>query len=173
MEWLSSFKEETEAIWTNRDLQQGTYGFQIQKGTKWMPGLTEKEISAYEHDLGVEFSSDFRLFLSKMNGFDRPGLNVYGSSGEPHQMAVICYAYPKDLSVILERRQDLNEDWDEIVGELKKELSLDDPVDFVPIYSHRYILCPPNKPVVCSIVGSDAIIYGNDLKSYLTAEFLT
>ncbi|MCA1727320.1 MAG: SMI1/KNR4 family protein [Actinobacteria bacterium] len=43
----------------------------------------------------------------------------------------------------------------------------------IPIYAHRYLPATPSEAgnPVLSIVGADAIWYGNDLPDYLEAEF--
>lgn len=174
-EWLMQFKAKTELKWANRKINSTIYGFQIQENTKWLPGLTEESIDSYELELGVKFHSDFRLFLTCFNGFDRPGLNVYASSGYPLKEDVLFYRYPDDISIIRARIADLHGDRDKMLNNLQEDsgLHLVAPINFVPIFQHRYILCPPNEPIICSIVATNAIVYGNSLKSYLETEFLT
>jgi hypothetical protein len=45
-------------------------------------------------------------------------------------------------------------------------------LNLLPVYSHRFAVCAPNPPVVLSIYGSDTIIYGDDLRTYLTKQLL-
>ena len=50
--WL---KSESEEYWKSIKINTGTYGFQIQKDTKWNPGLNGAEIANFEKDLGFKF----------------------------------------------------------------------------------------------------------------------
>ena len=103
-------------------------------------------------------------------------MNIYGNNGNPYAYAAGVYSYPRDIEIIKQRIAWLKQDWDAAfeslelgVGELGKNPK------FIPFYIHRYILSngKPSDSIVCSIHGSDAIVYGSNLKEYLKAEFLT
>jgi hypothetical protein len=83
IEFLAEFKQRTEAKWRDRSINPNTYGLQIQPGTRWNPGLTDDQITAFEDVLKVRFPQDFRVLLRGMNGTDLSALNVYGYCGEP------------------------------------------------------------------------------------------
>lgn len=168
-------KRETEALWAVSTLNPHIYGYQLQPGTRWNPGLATDEIDAYERALGVRFPASLRCMLSVMNGTDRPALNIYGSSGLRTEESAGVYAFPRDLGDVRERIVWVEEERAEIVEVLadqRFELRADDGL--VPIYSHRYLLCRAGEEdgPVLSIHGADAIPYGPDLVSYLRAEFL-
>jgi hypothetical protein len=78
---FARFKEQTEALWANAELDPRVYGYQIRRGTRWNPGLRMEEIDAYELALGVSFPASFRRMIALMNGTDLPTINLYGSSG--------------------------------------------------------------------------------------------
>lgn len=99
---FEEIKRRTEAVWAGVSPSPGIYGFQIQPGTRWNPGLRPDEIDAYERALGVRFPASFRCMLSVMNGTDLPAINVYGSSGHPVAHAPAVYAYPRDLARVRE-----------------------------------------------------------------------
>ncbi|MFG0314738.1 MAG: hypothetical protein ACF8LL_11235, partial [Phycisphaerales bacterium] len=171
--FLHSLKAKTESRWAERELE-AVYAFQIQQGTRWKPGLTPEQIRDYEQDVGFEFTPELRLFLSVLNGFDRPGLNVYAFSGIPPIERVICYSYPRDLELVREMIARVEMVQDEILPDLQEATSRiwTRPVRFMPIYAHRFVVCPPNPGVVCSIMDDDAIVFADDLKSYLIDELL-
>ena len=174
-EFLRKFKRQTEARWDHEGINPGIYGFQFQRGARWNRGLTEADIAMYQADLGVQFSDDFKHMLCLMNGTDLPTINIYGSSGEPQRTSVGVYSYPRDLSIVQELRRETEQGRDEITAELLDQgFELEPNANLVPIFSHRYIVCgaDPGKSVVLSIVGTDAIVYGNSLRTYLQAEFL-
>jgi hypothetical protein len=174
-EFLVEFKRRTESRWEHEDINPGIYGFQFQRGTRWNRGLTEADIEMYQADLGVQFPTDFKHMLRLMNGTDLPTVNIYASSGEPQRTSVGVYSYPCDLSIVQELRRGTEHDRDEIAAELLDQgFELESNANLVPIFSHRYIICgtDPGRSIVLSIVGTDAILYGDSLRTYLQAEFL-
>ena len=80
--------------------------------------------------------------LQHINGTDRPNLNVYGSCGEPHRTAFTLYAFPRDLPIVKEQMQVIQEDRDEIAEVLLECEQFNLPADatLVPVYSHRYMV---------------------------------
>jgi hypothetical protein len=115
-DFLAEFKRTTEQKWGQQSLDPTVYGFQFQRGTRWNPGLSDREISEYEHALGMRFPHDFRAFLSAMNGTDIPTLNVYAYCGKPNRTSVGVYSYPRDLNIIEQRIDDVRESRDEIAS---------------------------------------------------------
>jgi hypothetical protein len=61
--FLTEFKRATEKKWNSTSLDPKIYGFQIQQGTRWNPGLSEEKIAEYENFTGARFPHDFRNFL--------------------------------------------------------------------------------------------------------------
>ena len=174
-EFLVEFKRQTEARWQHADINPVVYGFQFQRGTRWNEGLTGSEIEAYEMALGVQFPNDFKSMLRVMNGTDLPTVDVHGSRGMPQSTFAGVYSYPRDLSIVQEMRQDVDKDRGEIAAVLLDQgFQLEPAANLVPIFSHRYIVCgsDPDNSVVLSIVGTDAIVYGDSLRTYLQKEFL-
>lgn len=169
-EFLIDFKKKTEAAWAAKRLNPSLYGFQIVPGTRWLPGLSDIEIQAYQKDIGLTFPPDFSLFLRHMNGTDRGTLNIYGSCGEKHRSDVGVYSYPRDLNRIRSLMDEWSLDWPEI----SSVYQLGPKDRCVPIYGHRGILCRMGMEVchVFSIMGDDAVLYDDDLGSYLKREFL-
>lgn len=173
--FLIEFKRQTEARWQHTNINPGIYGFQFQRGTRWNEGLADSEIEAYEAALGVQFPNDFKRMLHVTNGTDLPTVNVYGSSGVPQSEFVGVYSYPRDLLIVQEMRQDIGKDRGEIAAVLLDQgFELERSANLVPIFSHRYLVCgsDPDKSVVLSIVGTDAIVYEDSLRTYLQKEFL-
>jgi hypothetical protein len=175
--FLEEFKRATEEKWSRRSIDPTVYGFQFQPGTRWNPGLSNDKIAEYETVLGVRFPHDFRTFLGAVNGTDVPTLNVYGSSGELSRRSVGVYSFPRDLEIVKERIEELRDSRKEIATDLMEQgfaLSAEDKL--VPIFGHRYMVCTSDlaRCVVLSIVvhGTDAIVYGESLESYLEREFL-
>jgi hypothetical protein len=177
LNFLSELKRATEQKWSQESLDPTVYGFQVQRGTRWNPGLSNHEILEYENALGMRFPYDFRAFLSVMNGTDLPALNVYAYSGEPHRTSVGVYSYPRDLKIVEERIGHFRERRDEIARDLREQgFDLPNQAGLVPIHGHRYVVCTSNleSSVVLSVVvhDVDAIVYGNSLREFLERDFL-
>ena len=173
--FIKEFRRKTEAIWKNRELNLGIYGFQIQTGTRWNTGLSENDIKQYEHHLDLRFPDDFRLILRHMNGTDLPTLNVYGTSGEPHAMGVGVFSFPRDSKLMKKCLEEVARERSEIRAVLKDDgFNLDPEMGLIPFFPHRYLVSDPNLPEVpvLSIVGTDAIVYAPNFRSYLESEFL-
>jgi len=177
-DWLIRFKQATEEVWNSRPLNPAIYGFQIQPGTRWNPGLSDAEIEHYEKALQIDFPDDFRRLLGYINGTDLPTINIYGESGIPPQQSVGVYSYPRDLPHVQHRIASLNaaSDRPRLFETLAEGgLSLPPDTKFAPIYEHRYVVCTkffPQSPVVSIWDADDAIFYGDSLGDYLEREFL-
>ncbi|HLJ88969.1 MAG TPA: hypothetical protein VKZ53_19270 [Candidatus Angelobacter sp.] len=175
IEFLSEFKHTTEARWRDRPINPDIYGFQIQPGTRWNPGLPNSAIAEYERILAVRFPFDFSAFLGEMNGTDLPTLNVYGSRGMPSTEGVGVYSFPRDIELVKQRIEDVRSLRNEITANLSEQgVDLPDQAGLVPIYSHRFVVCAEGREssAVLSISGADAIVYGDSLQECLTREFL-
>ncbi len=167
-EFLAEFKRKTEAFWQEWPIT----GFQSSRGARWNPGLTDAEIQAYEQTLGVHFPNDFKHMLRVMNGTTTPDIDY--SNIEPYGVRDV-YAYPRDVSAIRRRIEDVQEVFGmvrEVLAEQGFELEAE--AGLAPIFAHRYVVCgsDPSKSEVLSIMGTDAIVYGESLRLYLPQEFL-
>ena len=172
--FLINFKKKTELYWGNITLNPIIYGFQFQTGTQWYPGLTEEQVSMIESEFDVLLPHDYKLFLKQMNGTDKETLNVYGSSGEEHQESVGFYSFPRDTELMWDRINDLENDRVEVFKELTSQgVEIPNDSKFLPVYVHRFLVCTgnPNESMVCSIQGTDAIVYGDNFEQYLLNEF--
>ena len=176
-QFLAELKRVTETRWATQDLDSSVYGFQIQRGTRWLPGLAENQLESYQRELDARFPEDFRAFLRKLNGTDLPTRNIYGNDGTPAQESVGVYSYPRDLAVVKDLIGRAVASRAEIAAALEGQ-GFQFPADarLVPIYGHRYVVCErdPGKSSVLSIVVNavDAIVYGDSLREYLEREFL-
>jgi hypothetical protein len=176
-DFLTGLKHSTEKKWSTLTTDPSIYGFQFQCGTRWLPGLSEEQIAAYEDVLDTKFPDDFRTFLGAMNGTDMPILNVYGSSGVPPRQSPGVYSYPRDMEVVKQLIEVVEENRDDVVLDLASQgFHLPTQARLVPVFGHRYLLCTRklNTSVVLSVVvdAVDAIVLGNSLREYLMKEFL-
>jgi hypothetical protein len=176
-DFLTELKHSTEKKWSTLTTDPSIYGFQFQRGTRWLPGLSEEQIAAYEDVLGTKFPNDFRSFLGAMNGTDLPIVNVYGSSGVPPRQSPGIYSYPRDVEIVKQLIEVIEENRDDIVLDLASQgFHLPTQARLVPIFGHLYLLCTKklNTSVVLSVVVNDvdAIVLGNSLREYLMKDFL-
>ena len=163
----------TEKSWEHAEIDPDCWGYQIVAGTRWNPGLSEHEINQLQHRLGFAFPSDYIEMLRTFNGFDRDCVDVRGGE-EPSRHRRSFYKYPDDLLSQTWLLEDL-ETHRAIVNAVLEGEGFDsaDVVGFIPIYGHRALVAftDPTLSPVLSVVGSDAIIYGQDLQSYFRHEF--
>ncbi|NMC07299.1 MAG: SMI1/KNR4 family protein [Candidatus Lokiarchaeota archaeon] len=159
--WL---KRESEATWKDVKLKDNIYGFQVQAGTTWNPGLSDAEIGRFEKDMGFTFPPIYKLFLKTMNGTAKDRINIYGRSGEPERYSTGYYAYPKDLAAMQDKI-----DW---IYEENKVTNADVEArgipHVMPIVAHRFLVidhCKTNP--VLSMYGDDIIPYAPDLTTFL------
>lgn len=176
-DFLTELRNATERMWSSQTINPTIYGFQFQRGTRWMPGLSDQQISAYEDILGTKFPLDFRTFLRAMNGTDSPTMNVYGSSGTAPLQSVGVYSYPRDSEVVKQLIGILEGNRHAIALDLASQgFHLPAQASLVPICGHRYVVCTRNlnTSVVLSVVvhDVDATVYANSLREYLQKDFM-
>lgn len=175
LDFFASFRVATEEHWRETQIRDQIWGFQIQPGTRWNPGLSNEEISEYELAIDVHFSTEFRAYLQEMNGTGKPSLDVRGGSAEIHRLRPGFYSYPRDIELLRGLISAANEDRAQLAVTLFEEQGfiLRDDAKLIPIYAHRYVVCTPDSdssPVLSIWDSTDAIVYGNNLKEYLQKE---
>ncbi len=175
-DFLLSFKRETEERWSKTLIDPTIYGFQFQAGTRWNPGLSERQVAAYEMEIGIQFPLDFKRFLRAMNGTDLSTLNIYGGSGEPARGRIGVYAYPRDLETVQQCVFEVTAERDTLAATLADQgFTLSPTAGLMPIYAHRCVVCEKDGDD-CAVLSvwdpEDAIVYGYTLQEYLEREFL-
>ena len=161
--WL---KKMSEKVWENAELKQGVFGFQTQRGTKWLEGLTENEIQDYESELGFDFPEIYKFYLRNMNGTDKSAVNIYGN-GETTAYAPNFYSFPRDLEAVKDRIKWIYDEFFVDEEEVKREKI----PHIIPIVSHRFLIadnCAENP--VLSMYGRDVIVYAPNLQKFLIAD---
>lgn len=166
-------KRSTEKSWEQAKIDPNCWGYQVVAGTTWNPGLSGHEIKQLQHRFGFAFPSDYIEMLRALNGFDRDCVDFQGGEG-PSRYRRSFYKYPDDLFSQTRLLEDL-EAHRAIVNAVLEGDGFDSAnlVGFVPIYGHRALVAfaDPTLSPVLSVVGSDVIIYGQDLQGYFRHEF--
>lgn len=159
--WL---KAESEKLWQYIEINKIVYGFQLQKGTRWLPGLTDQQIADYEKTIGFSFPDIYKMFLKCMNGTDKETINIYGESGEPYRYGVGYYSYPRDVKIIKEMIDWIQEEFKITQSELNQR----EIPHIMPIIAHRCLItdrCETNP--VLSMYGNDVVPYADSLDNFL------
>ena len=162
--WL---KKTSEQYWEVTELNRTIYGFQIQKGTKWLPGLSEPDITEYERSMGFAFPEVYKQFLKCMNGTDKSTINIYGESGEPYRYEVGFFSYPRDLEKVKAQIDWIREAF-KITSEGIEQRHIP---HIMPILGHRFLVmdrCEGNP--VLSMYEDDVILYASSLPQLLVTE---
>jgi hypothetical protein len=174
IEFYTRFKQASEEKWKSVCLQPNIWGFQIQAGTRWNPGLSEEECVQYEVEVGFRFPSEVREFLQQMNGTNLLALDIRGSSGEEHRSGPAFYSFPRDLLLVTNRIGSAWTNPTQLRHTLSEEgFQLGEQAKLLPIYAHRYVVCSSEMescPVLSIWDSTDAIVYGQSLPEYLERE---
>jgi hypothetical protein len=161
--WL---KKMSEKVWESIELKRGVFGFQTQKETKWLEGLSEDKIAEYEIELGFAFPEIYKFYLRNMNGTEKPAINTYGDS-ETVAYTADYYSFPRDLEIVKDRIKWIYEEFLVDEDEIRREKI----PHIIPIVGHRFLIadnCAENP--VLSIYGRDAIVYAPNLQKFLIAD---
>jgi hypothetical protein len=181
-EFLAWLRETTEAAWQQVEepsldefRRAGFIGARWRRGTHWTGPLSDATIAQVERRFGVHFPPQHRLFLRTLHSttpwmrgadHDTGDLTLYRAPGFYdwlHDEEAIRSALGQvaDTSVFA-REIDLQyggRRW--LEGGPRPQL--------LPIFGHRYVVDDDSQWVL-SIVGSDAIVYAEDLRDYLLLE---
>lgn len=155
---ISSFefiKKESEKYWNQVELEN-CWGFQIQEGSKWKKGLSDKELEDFQENLGITFSESLKNYFRTMNGLDKPGINNNG--GEEIEFGTTFYSYPDDIEIIKSQIK-----W------ILEENNVDDKVisvqnipSIIPYLGHRFLILDSEESIL-SMYGNDIIMWAENL----------
>jgi hypothetical protein len=172
--WLKEFINKTNLLWKTKSFDLRIYGYQIQPNTKWLSGMSEKEISDLEKMLDIDFPNDIILLLKNTKGLNMPQKNVNSQENNKelnqwHLNADHLNNYKIDPNII--------KTCVTIFQSIKNEkMEFDKNIyKLVPIFDHRYILIKNGNKVetpIFSIFEDDIVLYANSLESYLELEFM-
>ncbi len=197
-EFLFWIKERTELVWSINP-KTSSNDFVCEDwiyGAKWV-GLSLKEIDEIEIKYSVKFSNDHREFLRILHTIDRKEKIVHSETFEEDSKTIVeerpfFYNWIKDEKEISEIikwpyetiYQDIigvNKVWLKSWGKRpKSEIEIkniftnwyEKAPKLIPIHGHRFVVSESKlkfNPVL-SIWGSDIIVYGWNLRSYLLNE---
>ena len=188
-DFLYWIKEQTEAFWGRHPHTEGSSGGYREwpVGIRWV-GLSEAEIDRVEAAYAVRFTPDHREFLRVLHALDQPYTYVEEATpehAEDRTQEIFFYNWLKD-EVAIRRKlalpyKDLHGGWlpawgprpateEELAAEFAQQFSK--APTLLPLMGHRYLVSEPQQPgnPVLSVWGSDIIIYGWNLRSYLLHE---
>jgi hypothetical protein len=193
-DFLYWVKEKTEAYWDKSHQPPGDNWIY---GAKWI-GMREEEIDGAEAKYSVKFTPDHREFLKILHTIDRQEIIVHTSISAEEDVKLVkrpfFYNWMEDEKEIRDRLE-----WpcqtilQDITGRSKFWIDSwgkcpDDPEEreavfirfykdapkLLPLTSHRFLVSEPVQPgnPVLSVWGSDIIIYGWTLRTFLIDNFL-
>jgi hypothetical protein len=168
MQYINAFieiKQLTEELWAGKNLAK-IYGYQFQPKTKWKPGLSDGEITAFSKAMGFEFPEILRDYYSVMNGIDKESVNIYGDSGFAYTYSKMLYSYPEDIKLLEDLTQMI---YDENYIE-KDQMAGKNISRIFPVYTHCFMLIDHPIHPVFSMYGEEIMYYANNLVDMLYRE---
>jgi hypothetical protein len=166
-DWIK-FKTISEEKFKSSTIQE-SWGFQIQKDTKWNNGLSNHEIEKLEQHFGFKFPLDYIEMLKAFNGFETLQISIDPRGKEEDIFQRRCYKYPDDLVSTKWLIDDVNQYIKSANGALEEAGFDSTQIEgFVPLYAHRalVVLKDKTKSPVLSIWRNDIIVYGESLIEY-------
>jgi hypothetical protein len=161
------FKETSEKQWEISEINRTLYGFQVQKGTKWLQGLSEHEIAKYERIMGFEFPEVYKVFLKHMNGTDKQTVNIYADCGVNYCYGVGFFSYPRDLELVKARIAGVLEAFQITTGDFEQKKI----PHLMPIIEDRFLVMDRCEwTPALSIEDDDVIQYASSLPQLLVIE---
>lgn len=152
-----------------------------EKGISFDNGLTDSEIEKVNHDFGIIFPSDLKLFLQTALpvsvGFVHWRYGIHSEKGK--QAIKHRLNWPlKGMLFDIQHNSFWLDEWGAKPFNFRDQKKIvqdefNEQPTLIPIYSHRYVSSEPNEAgnPVFSVYQMDIIYYGYDLMDYFTKEF--
>ena len=169
MKYIKDFiriKKISEKYWKNITLNNNTYGFQIQRGTKWNDGLSENQLIEFQNNMGFEFPEMLKDYYTVMNGVDKEQINVFGNSGVQYSYSKILYSFPNDINIINDLIQ-----WIYKANKINEQDLIKNNISRIfPIFSHRFMLVDHKEHFILSMHGNDIILFAYNIIDLLNRD---
>lgn len=157
-------------------LRHDVWGFQIQPNTKFLKGISRKEIDQLQVLFGFDFPWEYREMLLTFSTLDTAQISIDPDNKEiEYSQENFFYQYPDDYE---KSKWIINEiDKNKFVAESvlsEAGFNISKIVGYIPMHHHRVLVVFEDKylsPVI-SVWGSDIIMFGNNLREYLKNELL-
>jgi hypothetical protein len=168
--WVKARTEATWAIGPQTDLERIDFAFdEDQKGVTWHKPLTDIQIDTIETKYDLTFPSEYRLFLKILHTPNQKQVIEVYDQEDDHEFSIkkvsLFHDWLNDELRILELR---SQQYDSI----HEDIRASNAPPLIPISSNRFLVgteCDGLYPVL-SAWGSDIVVYGCDLRSYLLRE---
>lgn len=162
--FFEQIKAETEAKWA--EIEPNNPFAAAAPGAKWLPGLSEETLKAFETAIGFSFPVPLRNFYRTMNGLDRPYIVTDGEGDR--QEYHWYYSYPRDLDRI---RDTIKRVYDSchITSAMGKARGIS---RIFPVWGHRFMMIDePGHPIL-SMCGDDIVFFAFTLAELCKTELL-
>jgi hypothetical protein len=171
---FKDIKYKAEKNFKTIKIRNDVWGFQIQQNTKFIKGISRKNIDELQLLFGFDFPWDYREMLLIIGGLDTEEISIDPDGEDEVEFHDFFYQYPRDIEKIQHVLEDIKTNImfaEETLTEAGFDVSK--IVGFIPIYYHRVLVVFENKDLspVISVWGNDIMVYGNNLKEYLKNEF--
>ncbi|WP_281635627.1 hypothetical protein [Flavobacterium marginilacus] len=172
---IKEIKYKAEKKFKKIQLYNNIYGFQIQPNTKFLKGISRKQIDELQIFFGFDFPWDYREMLLNIGGLDTEEISIDPDREDETRFDNFFYQYPRDIEKSKSLVEEINAFKIYVESALiEAGFDVSEIVGYIPIYSHRALVVFKDKylsPVI-SACGADIIVYSNNLKEYLKNDFL-
>lgn len=174
---IKEIKYKVEKKFKKIQLYNNIYGFQIQPNTKFLKGISNKEIDKMQIIFGFDFPWEYREMLLVFSNLDTPmiAINPEDELDVKYSKENFFYNYPEDYDKSRWLTNEIEENKIEAESVLTETgFDVSQIVGYIPMHNHRALVVFKNKylsPVI-SVWGSDIIVFGNNLNEYLKNELL-
>ena len=159
------------------EIREDVYGFQILPDAKFIKGISRKEIDQLQLLFGFDFPWEYREMLLIFSNIETNliSINPEDKSDIEYARENFFYEYPRDIEKSRWLINEINENKFEVELILTESgFDVSKIVGYIPMYNHRALVVFEDKylsPVI-SVMQSDIIMFGNNLREYLKNELL-
>jgi len=159
------------------EIREDVYGFQILPDAKFIKGISRKEIDQLQLLFGFDFPWEYREMLLIFSNIETNliSINPEDKSDIEYARENFFYEYPRDIEKSRWLINEINENKSEAELVLTEAgFDVSKIVGYIPMYNHRALVVFEDKylsPVI-SVMQSDIIMFGNNLREYLKNELL-
>src|SRR5689334_13612421 len=105
---IKEIKYKAEKNFKTIKIKDDAYGFQIQRNTKFIKGISRKKIDELQILFGFDFPWDYREMLLTIGGLDIEEISIDPDGEDEVAFHDFFYQYPRDIEKVQYLLEDIN-----------------------------------------------------------------